>query len=237
MFLKNKNIIFKIRRSKVTDYAALNDYLIRKPTIISFLHQGILFKTTNIHYGMPVLFMRGPRGWDRGSGPLLPPPPENSQSIESLINTGPDSLKTQRYQAVNIQCWAIIDRSAKRHLYGISLAGRWWPANSVFYWSSLPSSTKRKKKKTLSKLVPLWKNFPGSTHAVLSPPVKYFYWPFQGGTSFVDHLNVLSMSCVCHAFASVNFCLVVTCWERADLLALVCDVLLCFCHFPMMYPG
>ena len=27
MFLKNKNIIFKIRRSKVTDYAALNDNL------------------------------------------------------------------------------------------------------------------------------------------------------------------------------------------------------------------
>ena len=28
MFLKNKNIIFKIRRSKVTDYAALTDYII-----------------------------------------------------------------------------------------------------------------------------------------------------------------------------------------------------------------
>ena len=27
--------------------------------------------------------------------------------------------------------------------------------------------------------------------------------------------------------ASVYCCLVVTCWERADLLALVCDVLLC----------
>ena len=26
VFLKNKNIIFKIRRSKVTDYAALNYY-------------------------------------------------------------------------------------------------------------------------------------------------------------------------------------------------------------------
>ena len=25
MFLKNKNIIFKIRRSKITDYAALSD--------------------------------------------------------------------------------------------------------------------------------------------------------------------------------------------------------------------
>ena len=27
MFLKNKNIIFKIRRSKVTDYAALSSFL------------------------------------------------------------------------------------------------------------------------------------------------------------------------------------------------------------------
>ena len=32
------------------------------------------------------------------------------------------------------------------------------------------------------------------------------------------------MSCVCHAFASVHCCLVITCWERADLLDLVCDV-------------
>ena len=31
-------------------------------------------------------------------------------------------------------------------------------------------------------------------------------------------------SCVCHAFASVHCCLVVTWRERADLLALVCDV-------------
>ena len=40
------------------------------------------------------------------------------------------------------------------------------------------------------------------------------------------------MSCVCHAFASVHCCLVVTCWEGADLLALVCDVELCFVTFP-----
>ena len=32
------------------------------------------------------------------------------------------------------------------------------------------------------------------------------------------------MFCVSHAFASVHCCLVVTCWERADLLALVGDV-------------
>ena len=29
------------------------------------------------------------------------------------------------------------------------------------------------------------------------------------------------MSCVSHAYASVQCCLVVTCWERADFLALV----------------
>ena len=35
---------------------------------------------------------------------------------------------------------------------------------------------------------------------------------------------MLFMSCVCHAFASVNCCLM----ESADLLALVCDV---YCDF------
>ena len=34
--------------------------------------------------------------------------------------------------------------------------------------------------------------------------------------------------------ASVNMCLVVTCWERADLLALVCGV---YCEFVTWYPG
>ena len=45
------------------------------------------------------------------------------------------------------------------------------------------------------------------------------------------------MCCVLHDFASVHCCLVFTCLERADLLALVCDVELCFCHFPMLYLG
>ena len=43
---------------------------------------------------------------------------------------------------------------------------------------------------------------------------------------------MLFMSCVCHAFASVHCCLVVTCWEKAELMALVGDVQLCFCYFP-----
>ena len=37
--------------------------------------------------------------------------------------------------------------------------------------------------------------------------------------------------------ASVYMCFVVTCWERADLLALVCGVISCeFVTFPW-YPG
>ena len=47
---------------------------------------------------------------------------------------------------------------------------------------------------------------------------------------------MIFMSCVRHAFASVHRCIVVNCWERADRLALVCDVYLCFCHFPIWYP-
>ena len=40
--------------------------------------------------------------------------------------------------------------------------------------------------------------------------------------------SLLFVYCVCHAFASVHCCLVVTSRERADLLALVCDV---YCYF------
>ena len=37
---------------------------------------------------------------------------------------------------------------------------------------------------------------------------------------------------MCHAFASVHCCLAFTCWERADLLAFVCDVTCVFVTFP-----
>ena len=48
----------------------------------------------------------------------------------------------------------------------------------------------------------------------------------------MDHLNVLFMSCVCHAFAFVYCCLVVTRRPTADLLAIVCDVNRDFVSFP-----
>ena len=45
------------------------------------------------------------------------------------------------------------------------------------------------------------------------------------------------VSFVSHTFASVHCCLVVTCWERADLLALVGDVYCIFVTFPCGIPG
>ena len=68
---------------------------------------------------------------------------------------------------------------------------------------------------------------PSSEIFLLTIPRRYF---FCGSL-------VLFVSCVCHAFASLHCCLAVTCWERADLLALVCDAKLCICHFQMWYPG
>ena len=48
---------------------------------------------------------------------------------------------------------------------------------------------------------------------------------------------MLFVSCVSNAFASVYYCLVVTCWERADLLALVGDVYCIFVTFPLAILG
>ena len=45
----------------------------------------------------------------------------------------------------------------------------------------------------------------------------------------MDHLCYL---CLVYAFPSIHCYLVVTWWERADLMAIVCDVLFCYCQFP-----
>ena len=51
----------------------------------------------------------------------------------------------------------------------------------------------------------------------------------------MDHLCVFYLfcvSCVSQGFASCHCCLVVTCWERTDLLALICGVYSEFVTFP-----
>ena len=60
----------------------------------------------------------------------------------------------------------------------------------------------------------------------LSPAVKYFTNRSQA-VLLLWIFYVFALSCVCYVLCtSVYMCFVVTCWERADLLALVCGVLL-----------
>ena len=54
--------------------------------------------------------------------------------------------------------------------------------------------------------------------------IVYMKDPVHEIVMFLALWIIYYVSCVFHAFASVLCCLVVTCWERADLLALVCDV-------------
>ena len=60
-------------------------------------------------------------------------------------------------------------------------------------------------------------------------------WENSSSSRHVNDLLLIIcvfVSCVSHAFASVLCCLVSTCWERADLLALVGDVCCIFVTFP-----
>ena len=70
--------------------------------------------------------------------------------------------------------------------------------------------------------------------------IQYFSWPFQGGASFVNPLWILYVICVsCRSCCSV--CSLQPCdhllWKSWSLGFLVCDVFLCFCHFPIWCPG
>ena len=69
----------------------------------------------------------------------------------------------------------------------------------------------------------------------LSPPVKYFYWPFHGGTSFVVHL-----CCLCLVFLMLLRLFIAALWSPAGKawpLGSCWWCLLYFCYFPMRYPG
>ena len=56
MFLKNKNIIFKIRRSKVTDYAALNISLFSKKLGRTITFNSVTLKNTQTEPKKYIIF-------------------------------------------------------------------------------------------------------------------------------------------------------------------------------------
>ena len=58
----------------------------------------------------------------------------------------------------------------------------------------------------------------------LSPPVKYFTDRSKALFSCGSFMFLFCLVFAMSLCASVYMCFVVTCWERADLLALVCCV-------------
>ena len=92
--------------------------------------------------------------------------------------------------------------------------------------------------KHLCFLIHIWtKGEVGAPLNWFKPSSKIFYWTFQGGTSFVDLLCFFCLVFAMPLYASVYMCIVVTCWERADLLALICGVELWICYFPIAILG
>ena len=86
----------------------------------------------------------------------------------------------------------------------------------------------------------MWRKLWSYLHSYLNSPRKHSGKTFLLTVPrryFFCGSYVLFMSSVCHAFASVHCCLVVTWRERADLLALVCDVYCDFCYFPIWFLG
>ena len=69
---------------------------------------------------------------------------------------------------------------------------------------------------------------------IFETPVKYFN-DRSKAVLLLWIFYVFVLSCVCYVLcASVYMCFVVTCWERADLLALVCGVFCEFVTFPLV---
>ena len=88
--------------------------------------------------------------------------------------------------------------------------------------------------KRLCVLIHIWTK--GEVSALLNrfkPSSKIFFLPFQGCTSFVDHLYFFCLVFAMPLCAPVYMCLVVTCWERADRLWCL-SVSLSLSHW---YPG
>ena len=61
-------------------------------------------------------------------GSRTPPPSENHKNIGFLSNTGPDRLKNHKATQSAFIVGPFIGTPAKRHLNGVSLADRSWPA-------------------------------------------------------------------------------------------------------------
>ena len=87
-----------------------------------------------------ILYVRFKRGGTGGPPPPPPPPPPENHKTKGFFRWSGSPEKSQSGQT-SIQCWAIIDPPAKRHLNGVSLAVDDGPL-LVLFGSSFPVSKK-----------------------------------------------------------------------------------------------
>ena len=100
-------------------------------------------------------------------------PPLKSQKYRVSLQYWYGSPEKSQSKLARIQCSFIIGSPAKRHLNGISLEGRWWPAYSVIWIIPLLI----KLKKSVLKIGPPLTKLSGSTHA--------WYWQYSSFCSYV----------------------------------------------------
>ena len=140
------------------------------------------------HLSCPCFLFLVRRSREGAGGPDSPL--KNHKNIGFLSTTGPDPLKITKPLSQH-PCWAITRTPAKRHLNGVSLAGRLWPAYSgiwvLFLLIDKNSKWKTTRKKfTLLKLTPydkteLWQNFqdPCMSYQQCRPGVIRVISPFD----------------------------------------------------------
>ena len=102
-------------------FVELVDFLLR---LNGQLTKGRLnqFSLLTVLYYFPPFTTRPCADPEGGRGGSRPPEKSQKYRVSKQFWSGPPG-KSQNYDA-SIQCWAIIDPPAKRHLNGVSLAGR-----------------------------------------------------------------------------------------------------------------
>ena len=98
-----------------------------------------------------------------------------------------------------IYCWVLIFAISPFYTWFICSSRCWIDKGSFMQTKHLQLYVSRSTSELRVRLAP-WKR--------LSPPVKYFYLPFQGGTSFVDHSCYFCLVFVMLSAASVYWSLV-----------------------------
>ena len=202
------------------------------------------------HFSTPELKALGELiGWDSSRRPCVRPSTLSNINISKTKQTDWNQILSVESWGCGKGCnrfWARSDQNSGCHgkrYNGENIVRSQAPPFLIGSSSFLQVTSTTIKSRTVSKFsmirpraaelpaLSIWKNphilIMGEILApwnLFKPSSKLFYWPFKGGTSFVDLLCFFCLVFVMPLCASVHLWLVVICWEGADLLVPVCGV-------------